>query len=174
MIPALRSWFGSLLHSPLLGYTAVLNTTGRRSGRPRAFPLCYALRDGDIYFVAGYGERSDWYRNLLATPRVVVELPGRVVEGMAEVVTDPEERLTAGTAVLRNTGFALFPQGLNPFTLTEEQVAAHDTGQHPVVRVRTFEPVEPRMWDPGRWGFLLPHVVAPVLALVLLRKLRGR
>lgn len=166
MIPALRSPLGRFLHSPLLGYTAVLNTTGRRSGKPRAFPVCYALRDGHIYVVSGYGPRSDWYRNLLANPRVVVELPGRTVEGVAEPVTDPRERLTAGTAVLRNTGLALLTQeGLPPVVVTERQVAARDAGAPTVVRVRALEPVEPRLWDPGRWGFLLPHVVAPAAVI---------
>ncbi|MGJ3508762.1 nitroreductase/quinone reductase family protein [Enemella sp. A6] len=172
MIPALRSPVGRFLHSPLIGYTAVLNTTGRRSGRTRAVPLSYALRDGHIHFVSGLGEESHWYRNLLANPRVVVQLPGRVFEGVAEPVTDPAEALSARTAILRTSWVTLLALGLPPVGVTEAQVAESTLGDRPVVRVRTVEPVEPGIWDPGSWGFALPHVVAPIVAVGLLRKLR--
>ncbi|MFJ8885591.1 nitroreductase/quinone reductase family protein [Streptomyces sp. NPDC102402] len=54
----------------------LLTTTGARTGRPRTNPAVYA-RDGDRILVfasnAGGPRHPDWYRNLLADPRVTVE-----------------------------------------------------------------------------------------------------
>lgn len=54
----------------------LLTTTGARTGRPRTNPAVYA-RDGARILVfasnAGGPRHPDWYRNLLADPRVTVE-----------------------------------------------------------------------------------------------------
>lgn len=54
----------------------LLTTTGARTGRPRTNPAVYA-RDGERILVfasnAGGPRHPDWYRNLLADPRVTVE-----------------------------------------------------------------------------------------------------
>ena len=77
----------------------VLTTRGRRSGRPRRVGLNYA-RDGEtVYVLSGY-QRSDWYRNLLADPRVGVEIGEERWVGEARPVTDPKER-ARGLARLR-------------------------------------------------------------------------
>ena len=71
----------------------LLTTTGRRSGLPRVAPLLY-LRDGsDVVVVASQGgmpRHPDWYHNLVAEPRVHVELPGREFDGAARIA-DPTE-----------------------------------------------------------------------------------
>jgi deazaflavin-dependent oxidoreductase (nitroreductase family) len=55
----------------------LLTTTGRTSGEPRTAPMMY-LQEGDhLYvFASKGGAPSDphWYRNLVANPRVSVEL----------------------------------------------------------------------------------------------------
>lgn len=154
------------MHSPVIGYLAVLTTTGRRSGQPRAFPLSYALVGGNIYFMAGYGRRSDWFRNLLADPSVTVELPGRVVHGIAEEVTSPVEEVHARTAVLRNSGASVLSLGLNPFTLTADEVREVDFTDRPMIRVRSAQPVDSRIWDSEGRGWLLAHVVLPLAGLL--------
>jgi deazaflavin-dependent oxidoreductase (nitroreductase family) len=54
-----------------------VTTTGRTSGRPRTVMLTAPVRDGDtLVFVASKGgddRDPDWYRNLVANPRFVVE-----------------------------------------------------------------------------------------------------
>ena len=51
----------------------LLTTTGRRTGKPHTAPLIYS-QDGDRYLVVGSRggapEHPQWYRNLLAEPRV--------------------------------------------------------------------------------------------------------
>src|SRR5262245_5640798 len=62
----------------LLGRRFLLLThTGRRSGQARHTFLEVMRYDAptDRYVVAvGFGERSDWYRNVLASPQVTIQV----------------------------------------------------------------------------------------------------
>ena len=52
---------------------ALLETTGRRSGRLRQTPVGNGL-DGDTFWlIAAHGRQSDYVRNLIAQPRVRVK-----------------------------------------------------------------------------------------------------
>jgi len=55
----------------------LLTTTGRRSGEPRTTPMMFH-RDGDRVLVIasniGAATQPDWYLNLVADPRVTVEV----------------------------------------------------------------------------------------------------
>lgn len=72
----------------------MLTTRGRRSGRPRTTALNYALDDGTVYVMSGFG-RTDWIRNIEADPHVEVALGREHWRGDAHLVTDPEERRRA-------------------------------------------------------------------------------
>lgn len=53
---------------------ALLETRGRRTGRPRRTPVCDGL-DGDAFWlVSQRGRRADWVRNIEADPRVRVRM----------------------------------------------------------------------------------------------------
>jgi deazaflavin-dependent oxidoreductase (nitroreductase family) len=53
---------------------ALLETTGRRTGRPRRTPVCDGL-DGDTFWlIAQRGDRADWVRNIHANPHVRVKV----------------------------------------------------------------------------------------------------
>jgi deazaflavin-dependent oxidoreductase (nitroreductase family) len=165
MLPLLsHRHVGSWMGSPVAGWFAVLTTTGRRSGLPRRTPLNYAIVDGCVYVVSGFGTRADWFRNLLADPRVTVALPGRVLPATAAVVTDPAEADTAMLAVARNCGFALVFEGLDPLTVTDQRLREQLAGR-PVVRLTADAPVVPGRHDPGSPWWVLPRAVA-ALALV--------
>jgi len=65
---------------------AYLTTTGRITGSPHRIEIWFA-RDGDtIYMLAGDGDRSDWVRNLMVSPAVVLEIGDRKRTTMARVV----------------------------------------------------------------------------------------
>jgi deazaflavin-dependent oxidoreductase (nitroreductase family) len=98
--PALRSGLGPLLSTPATGSMLVLRTTGRTSGLLREAPLAYALVDGRIVVMAGYGRRCDWFRNALAHPEVEVVLPGARLGGVAAEITDPADRRVAFRAAI--------------------------------------------------------------------------
>lgn len=67
----------------------LLTTTGRKSGLPRITPLQYEEIDGGIVIGSARGTKADWYRNIVADPKVKIRVKARQFEGTAEPVTDP-------------------------------------------------------------------------------------
>ena len=65
---------------------AYLTTIGRRTGRPHRIEIWFATQDGRMYLLSGGRERSDWVRNILANPRVTVELGDETHAGVARVL----------------------------------------------------------------------------------------
>jgi len=76
---------------PLVGrLVLLLTTTGRRTGLRRVTPLQYEEIDGAIYVASSLGQRADWFRNVVANPRVEVRLKWRRFRGICETTTDPK------------------------------------------------------------------------------------
>ncbi len=78
----------------LLRGWALLETTGRSTGRPRRTPVGNGLVDGTFWIVAEHGRRAGYVRNIEANPRVRVLVSGRWRSGTAVVLPgdDPRER----------------------------------------------------------------------------------
>jgi deazaflavin-dependent oxidoreductase (nitroreductase family) len=73
---------------------AILETTGRRSGKRRRNPVGNGL-DGDTFWiVAEHGRRAGYVRNIEANPHVRVKVGGRWRAGVAHPLPadDPLER----------------------------------------------------------------------------------
>ena len=71
----------------------LLTTTGARSGQPRTSPVAYRA-DGDRLLVfatyAGRDENPLWYRNLVADPKVTVEVGTETYQATATPLTGDE------------------------------------------------------------------------------------
>lgn len=76
-----------------------LTTTGRRTGEPHRIEIWFALADGVAYLLSGGGDRSDWVRNLLIAPDVVLEIGEHTRTTRARIVTDPGEDALARRVV---------------------------------------------------------------------------
>ena len=90
-----RETGGEVGHSWKEGSTILLlTTTGRQSGEPRTTPLIYA-EDGDRYvIVASKGGAPDdpgWYKNLVKTPQVELQVREEVFPARARTA-EGEER----------------------------------------------------------------------------------
>lgn len=69
---------------------ALLETTGRRTGRPRHTPVGNGL-DGEVFWlVAAHGTQADYVRNLQSEPRVRVKIGGAWRNGTATVLPDDD------------------------------------------------------------------------------------
>jgi deazaflavin-dependent oxidoreductase (nitroreductase family) len=68
-----------------------LTTTGRVSGEPREIEIWFGLEGETLYMLSGGRERSDWVKNLIETPEVMVRIADRTFEGSARAVADPDE-----------------------------------------------------------------------------------
>ena len=87
----------------------LLTTTGRRSGRPHTKPMVYT-RDGDRLLVyaskGGAPRHPDWYLNLAADPRVVVEVGPNRFEAIATPLEGAERDREFAAQAARNPVFA--------------------------------------------------------------------
>ena len=67
----------------------LLTTTGRKSRSPRLTLLQYEQIDGDFYIASARGTQADWFKNILADPKVHVQVKKQEFDALAEPVTDP-------------------------------------------------------------------------------------
>jgi len=76
-----------------------VTTTGRTSGNAHRIEIWYAALPERLFLLAGGGTRSDWVRNMLATPAVTVEIDGAVHRATGRVIEDPDEQEQARSLV---------------------------------------------------------------------------
>jgi deazaflavin-dependent oxidoreductase (nitroreductase family) len=51
-----------------------LTTTGRKSGKPHQIEIWFVEYEGKYYLMSEFPERSDWVRNILHNPEVIVHV----------------------------------------------------------------------------------------------------
>jgi deazaflavin-dependent oxidoreductase (nitroreductase family) len=81
----------------------LLTTTGRRSGNAHTTPMMYVRLDDRLLVIAsnaGAPRHPDWYLNLVADPRVTVELGDATYDAEAVPTTDERDALFARIAEL--------------------------------------------------------------------------
>lgn len=164
MVPIFRLGIGPLFGNPIWGYMMVLKTIGRKSGKIRYAPVNYAIMNGCIYCLAGRGQLSDWYRNLMAHPTIDMILPGGGLAGTAEEVPVSSERTIALRKVLKAGGFAGFMLGFNPYTVSDEELA-EKSKDYPVIRIKP-NGIGAGASDMGGWLWV------PVVALLIYLSIR--
>ena len=108
MILMWRLGMGQLINfwPQVIGRIMVITHTGRKTGLRRHTPVNYAIVDGDVYCVVGFGPGSDWYRNIQASPQVEVWLPEGWWSGEAHLSEEVENRSSIMRQILINSGFA--------------------------------------------------------------------
>jgi deazaflavin-dependent oxidoreductase (nitroreductase family) len=121
--------------NPITGYIMLTKTVGRKTGKIRSAPVNYAIRDGVVYCMAGFGRDTHWYRNLQAQPKVEIILPNGPLAGIAENVTDPDENIQILRQLLKNSGFAGFMMGFNPYTISDNELQER-MQDFPLVRIQ--------------------------------------
>jgi deazaflavin-dependent oxidoreductase (nitroreductase family) len=80
----------------LMGHFLLLTHVGRKSGLPRQTILEVLLHDkaGDVYYVmAGWGEKSDWVKNIEKTPQVTISVGRRRFRALASRLSPEEAEL---------------------------------------------------------------------------------
>lgn len=100
---------GQFAGAPLL----LLTTVGAKSGQHRTNPVMY-LPDGDRLLVfaskAGAPTNPDWYHNLVANPRVTVEVGNEKFEADTEVLQGEERDRVYAEQASRYPGFAEYQE----------------------------------------------------------------
>jgi deazaflavin-dependent oxidoreductase (nitroreductase family) len=152
------------------GRIMVIRHTGRRSGRTHYNPVNYCILNGDVYCTAGFGVKSDWYRNLRANPQVELWLPDSWYQGLAEDVTGCPGHTAILRQVLIASGFAARLAGIDPRLISDEELE-RVTAQYRLVRIHLNQP-RTGAGGPGDLAWVWP--VATLLLLLAWPKRRGR
>lgn len=168
-VPLLRAGMGPFLATPLTGSLMVLRTRGRRTGRRRDVPLGYVIREGSVYFCAGFGRPTAWLLNIAADPNVEVLLPGGAFAGVAEEVTERGEWAPAMRALLVSLGM------IGRMTVGDVRGLGDDelwalAGGIPLVRVRVTG-LGSGPFDPGGLGWVIPTAITTVWLVSRARRL---
>jgi len=162
----LGSWMNSW--PSVGGRIMVITHTGRKTGIQRQTPVNYATVDGEVYCVAGFGSGSDWYRNMQANPNIEVWLPDSWWAGVAEFIDDDPRRLAILREILIASGFAARAAGINPHTLSDEELA-RVTANYPLIHIRRAE-ARTGPGGPGDLSWVWPLATLILLPLVFLRR----
>jgi len=174
MVLLFRLGLGGWGNGPQISQVMVLVHRGRKSGRLRQTPVNYAIVDDLIYCTAGFGSRTDWYRNILANPSVQVWLPDGWYAGEAEEVSDDDlQRNALMRQVLIASGFAapLFG-GINPKTASEEALTRR-TASYRLIRIYPTEACT-GPGGPNDLAWVWPVTAIVLLVLLLLGRSRKR
>jgi deazaflavin-dependent oxidoreductase (nitroreductase family) len=156
----------------VVGRIMVITHTGRKTGLRRRTPVNYALIDGEIYCIAGFGKLTDWYRNIIANPDLEVWLPDSWWAGVAEDISDSEDRLSLLREVIIASGFAGRLAGLDPYNMSDEAFT-EATAEYRLLRIRRSAPrTGPE--GPGDLAWIWPLATLLLLPLVFLRPKKRR
>jgi deazaflavin-dependent oxidoreductase (nitroreductase family) len=114
----------------LLGDRFLMMThKGRKSGIWRKVVVEVVRHDkaGQTYYIAsGWGKKSDWYKNILKNPKVIVNSGGKKMEAVAETLTEDQ-----AIPVFRDyaTRHPVAFRGLSKFMIGESLDASNDSLQ---------------------------------------------
>ncbi len=150
------------------GWIMVMSQRGRKTGLLRRTPLNYALLDGEVYCLAGFGAQADWYRNVLANPEVEVWLIEGRWAGLAQDISDHPQRLELLRKVLIASGFASYAAGIDPHKLDDESLDAL-TQNYRLVRIRRKEALT-GPGGPGDLAWVWPLATFILLPLALRKR----
>ena len=167
MVPLFRLGLGSFVGNPITGYIMVLKTIGRKTGKERYVPVNYVILDGNIYCMVGFGKESHWYRNLQVQPNIEIIIPSGPVSGRAEDATNSEEAIVVIRKLLKNSGFAGFFAGFNPFTISDTELD-EKTKDFPLVCIRPTG-IGSGAGDAGGWLWILSLVVSVIVLWLVFR-----
>jgi deazaflavin-dependent oxidoreductase (nitroreductase family) len=124
MVPMWKMGMGKMINfwPAVVGRIMVIKHTGRKSGRTLYAPVNYAEVEGRIYCVAGFGTRTDWYRNIMKNPDVEIWLPNKRVGAKVMDISDSAQRLRLVREVLIASGFAARLFGINPIKIDDGEL----------------------------------------------------
>ena len=152
------------------GRIMVITHTGRKTGRKRRTPVNYNVVDGEIYCTAGFGSKSDWYRNVMADPRTEVWLPDGWWAAVIEDASDHENRTDLMRQVLIGSGIVAPLFGIDPKKLSDAELE-EVTAPYCLLHVKRQE-ARTGSDGPGELAWIWPLATMILLPLILWRRKR--
>jgi deazaflavin-dependent oxidoreductase (nitroreductase family) len=152
------------------GNIMVLKHHGRQSQKPYLTPVNFVQQDGDVFCMAGFGEKSDWFLNLLANPQVEIWLPEERWSGKADILDGAENSLLILRQLIIASGFAAPAFGVHLDRMTDQDLAKLlDT--YRLVRIRRLSPLT-GSGGPGDLAWIWPYTTLVLLVMLIFRRKR--
>ncbi|MCZ7542452.1 MAG: nitroreductase family deazaflavin-dependent oxidoreductase [Anaerolineae bacterium] len=152
---------------PVLGRLfLILTTTGRKTGLPRRVAVEYHAWRGRKYIASGWGDRPQWYRNLLADPHVTIQTADGVERCVARRVVDDVELAEVFAFIEDSPAMRRWAEALGA-PVTREAFLAEKGRFYWITFDPTDEPTPPPLEVDLAW-------VWGLLAVVVLGRLAGR
>lgn len=104
------------------GRIMVIQHRGRKTGTEYRTPVNYAIVENEIYCAAGFGPKTDWYRNTLAGPGVQLWLPQGRRRARATDVSSSPQRVLLLREIMVASGLAGPLLGVDQRKLSDEQI----------------------------------------------------
>jgi deazaflavin-dependent oxidoreductase (nitroreductase family) len=152
------------------GKILVITHKGRNSSKRYRTPVNYAVVNDEVYCMAGFGSRADWYRNILANPQVELWMPDGWWVGVAEDASSHPQAKEILRQVLIASGFVSRLFNLDPQTMRPEELEEL-LKTYRIVRLR---PSAARTGKdgPGDLAWIWPLSTFLLLFMVLFKKKR--
>jgi len=170
----LGSWVNSW--PEVFGRIMVVTHKGRKTGFRRHTPVNYAIVDGEIYCVAGFGKLSDWYRNIMINHDVEVWLPNGITKadswwsGVAEDISESESRLSIIRNVMISSGFVGRLMDVNPFTISDAELD-DITSEYRVIHITRID-ARTGSGGPGELSWVWPMLSSVLLFFIVFKPKR--
>lgn len=98
---SLPQWGWRFGLGPIIGrYIMIITHTGRKSGSPHQTAVEYHTINGMKYVPCAFGIKSQWYRNILANPRVTIQTSEGSEHMLAKRVTEDNELVSVIETIL--------------------------------------------------------------------------
>ncbi len=151
-------------------YLVVLTVTGRSSGLPRHAPVYPHVVGGRTYLWCPYGGRSEWYRNLTASPVVTVQSRRGTQVMQAAAIGDDDEAIEV-VAELRRFGAPWLHSYLAEQGIADapEDIARNTRRLHVLRLDNTSEQGPPGLRADLAWLWIAPVAAAALSAAVRCR-----
>ncbi|MBN1121209.1 MAG: nitroreductase family deazaflavin-dependent oxidoreductase [Anaerolineae bacterium] len=175
MVPMWRLGLGKIINMwpDVFGQIMVVTHTGRKSEKVYQTPLNYIVKNGDVYCIAAFGGKADWYQNAMANPAVEVWLPDGWWAGVAEDVSGREDRLEIIRSIMIASGFAAKAfENIDAKTIKEDELAFL-SNDYKVVRIKRAE-ARTGNGGPGEFSWIWPIATMVLGFLLLIRPKKRR
>lgn len=98
----------------------ILTTRGRNTRMPRFTPLEYRRHGSMIYVISAWGERANWYQNLIAFPYGTIKIGRRTYSVQASAVEEQSEAVRALYLFRNSVPFLSYEHIYEPFNTPDE------------------------------------------------------
>ncbi|MBM3181411.1 MAG: nitroreductase family deazaflavin-dependent oxidoreductase [Chloroflexi bacterium] len=157
-IPLWRMGLGFLVGKLFM----ILTTTGRKSGQPRHTAIEFREYKGRKYVYCAFGEKADWYKNILTDPRVTIQTASGTEHVIARRITDEGELVEAFEFVAHNPTMRRWVQALG-FRLNRDEFIAQKERFYLVTFDLTDESTPSTLEADLKWIWLVVIVLISIL-----------